>query len=80
MAALPDFHSARFDTAATRGPRYFTSNNAVGSTMAFRALGGLDTSFCLPAGEDRDLSDRWQAPSWPQVYVRDALVPHHHVM
>ncbi len=77
---LIDFLYARFDSAATRGPRFFTSNNFAGSTKSFRALGGFDTSFRLPAGEDRDLTDRWQAAGWPQVYVRDALVQHHHVM
>lgn len=77
---LIDFLYDRFDTATTRGPRFFTSNNFAGATASFRALGGFDTTFRLPAGEDRDLTDRWQAAGWPQLYVREALVQHHHVM
>ncbi len=77
---LIDFLYDRFDSAGTRGPRFFTSNNVAGARASFRALGGFDASFRLPAGEDRDLTDRWQAAGWPHVYVRDALVQHHHVM
>ena len=77
---LIDFLYDRFDSAATRGPRFFTSNNFAGAAASFRALGGFDTSFRLPAGEDRDLTDRWQAAGWSQVYVRDSLVQHHHMM
>jgi glycosyltransferase involved in cell wall biosynthesis len=77
---LIDFLYDRFDSSATRGPRFFTSNNFAGAKASFRALGGFDTSFRLAAGEDRDLTDRWQAAGWPHVYARDALVQHHHVM
>lgn len=77
---LIDFLYERFDSAATRGPRFFTSNNFAGAAASFRTLGGFDTSFRLPAGEDRDLTDRWQAAGWPQAYVRDAIVQHHHAM
>ena len=77
---LIDFLYDRFDTAATRGPRFFTSNNFAGATESFRALGGFDTTFRLPAGEDRDLSDRWLTAGWPHEYVPEALVQHHHVM
>ncbi|WP_309669258.1 glycosyltransferase family A protein [Gemmatimonas sp.] len=77
---LIDFLYDRFDSAATRGPRFFTSNNFAGATASFRAIGGFDTTFRLPAGEDRDLTDRWQAAGWPHVYAREALVQHHHVM
>jgi glycosyltransferase involved in cell wall biosynthesis len=77
---LIDFLYDRFDAAATRGPRFFTSNNCAGAAAHFRALGGFDASFRLPAGEDRDLTDRWYAAGLPQQYLRDALVYHHSVM
>ena len=77
---LIEFLYDRFDSASTRGPRFFTSNNFAGATASFRALGGFDTRFRLPAGEDRDLTDRWQAAGWPHVYVPEALVRHHHAM
>ncbi|WP_411279135.1 glycosyltransferase family 2 protein [Gemmatimonas sp.] len=77
---LIDFLYARFDSAATRGPRFFTSNNFSGATASFRTLGGFDTTFRLPAGEDRDLTDRWQAAGWPHLYARHAVVQHYHVM
>lgn len=77
---LIDFLYDRFDAAQTRGPRFFTSNNFAGAATHFHALGGFDTSFRLPAGEDRDLTDRWLAAGWPQQYVPEALVHHYHVM
>ncbi len=77
---LIDFLYDRFNAATIKGPRFFTSNNFAGAAASFRAIGGFDTSFRLPAGEDRDLTDRWQAAGWPHVHAPQALVQHYHVM
>ena len=61
----------------TSSPNYFfTTSNIAGPRAGFVAV-GFDESFVLPAGEDRDLCDRWKATG-PLVYVARAVVDHCH--
>ncbi len=64
--------------ADSRQPPFFASNNLAVPAEPFRALGGFDTSFSRPAGEDRDLCDRWAASGRPLRPAPDAVVLHHH--
>lgn len=57
---------------------FFTSNNIAVSTEGFRCLGGFDTTFVGPAGEDRDLCDRWVRDGGALCYVPEAIVYHAH--
>lgn len=66
--------------AAGRGPRFFTSNNMCARTDLLRAMGPFDPSFRLPAGEDRDLCDRWTFAGHPLRYCPQAIVHHWHRM
>ena len=61
-----------------RRGRFFTSNNIAVSRANFRSVGGFDDSFCLAAGEDRELSDRWAAQGRPMLFVDEAVVDHYH--
>ena len=58
--------------------RFFTSNNLAMSADLFREMGGFDTSFPLPAAEDRELCDRWRQQGRPLRYTPDAVVHHSH--
>lgn len=62
------------------GSRFFITSNLALPTEQFRALGGFDTSFPLPAAEDRDLCDRWREAGHAMVYCRDAVVHHAHAL
>lgn len=58
--------------------RFFATNNMAVSAEIFRALGGFDESFVLPACEDRDLCDRWHHGGHRLRYVSHAVVHHSH--
>jgi GT2 family glycosyltransferase len=58
--------------------RFFTSNNVAMSADRFREIGGFDTSFPLPAAEDREICDRWRRHGRPLRYTPDAVVYHSH--
>jgi glycosyltransferase involved in cell wall biosynthesis len=61
----------------TSSPNYFfTTSNIAGARAGFVAV-GFDESFVLPAGEDRDLCDRWKVTG-PLIYVARAVVDHCH--
>lgn len=77
---LVDYLYEYYQGGRARGPRFFTSNNLCGAAEAVRALGGFAASFRLPAGEDRDFSDRWLASGAPLVYCPEAVVRHYHAM
>lgn len=66
--------------AGGRGPRFFTSNNMCARSDLLRALGPFDTAFRLPAGEDRDLCDRWTFTGHTLRYCPQAIVHHWHRM
>lgn len=59
---------------------FFASNNMALPTAAFRRLGGFCETFPLPAGEDRELCDRWRHAGLRLVYAADATVGHQHAL
>lgn len=59
---------------------FFASNNVAFPRRALLAIGGFDTSFARPAGEDRDLCDRWRRAGHRMTFVPEALVRHAHVL
>lgn len=77
---LVDYLYAYHARARSRGPAFFTSNNFAGAADTVRTLGGFDAGFSLPAGEDRDFCDRWQATGAPLHYCAEAEVRHFHAM
>jgi len=74
---LYEYYHSRTDS---RGPRFFSSNNMCARADLLRQLGPFDTSFRLPAGEDRDLCDRWTFAGRPLRYCPQAIVHHWHRM
>jgi glycosyltransferase involved in cell wall biosynthesis len=60
--------------------RFFTSNNLALPTEAFRQLGGFAESFPLPAGEDRELCDRWRHAGLRLTFAPTALIDHLHAL
>jgi glycosyltransferase involved in cell wall biosynthesis len=75
--AVLDYLYARYNTDPER-VRFFASNNLAVGAERFSRAGGFDESFRLPAGEDRELSERWLDEGGRLGYVPDALVTHHH--
>jgi GT2 family glycosyltransferase len=59
-------------------PRFLTSNNLALTRTAFVQLGGFDGSFPLPAGEDREFSERWRRSGGNIQYVGGPVVNHLH--
>jgi GT2 family glycosyltransferase len=59
-------------------PAFFASNNLALPRDAFLEIGGFDASFLEPAGEDRDLCDRWRRSGFDMVFAPDAVVHHAH--
>jgi GT2 family glycosyltransferase len=60
--------------------RFFASNNLALPTASFRRLGGFSETFPLPAGEDRELCDRWHHAGLRLVYTPDAMNGHQHAL
>jgi glycosyltransferase involved in cell wall biosynthesis len=60
--------------------RFFASNNLAAPREGYLALGGFDTTFPRPGGEDRELCERWHRDGRPLTEVPDAVVHHFHVM
>jgi glycosyltransferase involved in cell wall biosynthesis len=63
---------------APRRGRFFTANNLALPTAMFRALGGFDVNFLLPAAEDREFCLRWSHFGHPLLYAPEAVVHHAH--
>ena len=59
---------------------FFSSNNLVFPAEGFREIGGFDASFSLPAGEDRELCDRWIRFGNKIAYAPEAVVYHAHLL
>lgn len=59
---------------------FFCSNNFAVPAGRFWEIGGFDETFPHPAGEDRDLCDRWRLAGYPRVYEPDVIVHHFHAM
>jgi glycosyltransferase involved in cell wall biosynthesis len=59
---------------------FFTTSNLAVPAKRFHHMGGFDTTFSLPAGEDREFCDRWQSSGYSIRYVHEAVVHHHHCL
>jgi len=60
--------------------RFCPSNNLAVPRQAFLDLGGFDTKFPYPGGEDRDFSVRWIESGARLVFSAEAPVRHMHRM
>ncbi|MGH9928812.1 MAG: glycosyltransferase [Pyrinomonadaceae bacterium] len=68
----------RFYNADPNHARYFATNNLALPAEHFRAMGGLDLTWSISGGEDRDLCERWLRKGYPMTYVPEALIYHAH--
>jgi GT2 family glycosyltransferase len=59
---------------------FCASNNLAVPAAAFRDIGGFDEGFPFPAGEDRELCDRWRRSGRRLVYAPEVHVRHTHRM
>ncbi len=59
-----------------RGPGFVNGNNLATSRAAFESAGGFDPTFRTSAGEDRELSARFQRLGRPLAFSQDAVVEH----
>lgn len=74
---LIDYLYAYYDSNH-REARFVTSNNLALPSYHFHVVGGFDTSFSRPAGEDRELCARWLKHGFGIIYVPEVLVYHAH--
>ena len=64
---------------STRGwLRFLPTINLAFPADLFRAIGGLDHSWTISRGEDRDLCARWIERGWGLHLIPDAVVRHEH--
>jgi len=61
-------------------PRFFASNNMALQTDCLLEVGGFDTTFRRPGGEDREFCDRWQHAGYQLTFAPEAIVYHAHPM
>ena len=58
--------------------RYFATNNLAFPTKEFRSIGGLDLTWSISGGEDRDLCERWLRHGYRLVYAPQVVMHHAH--
>jgi glycosyltransferase involved in cell wall biosynthesis len=58
--------------------RYFATNNLAFPSQHFRAIGGLDLTWSISGGEDRDLCERWLRHGNRMVYAPKVVIYHAH--
>lgn len=66
-------HNANPDKAS-----FLTSNNLALPANRFHALGGFNTRFLLPGGEDREFCDRWFYHGYRMIYAPEVVAYHAH--
>jgi len=59
---------------------FCASSNLAVPAASFRAVGGFDPGFPYPAGEDRDLCDRWHLSGRRLVHATEVEIEHAHAM
>ncbi|MDR4494032.1 MAG: glycosyltransferase family 2 protein [Nitrospirales bacterium] len=64
----------------SQAPRFFASNNLAFSRNDFLTSGGFNPTYRVPAGEDRELCDRWTAQGRRLRFAPDAVVFHAHLL
>jgi GT2 family glycosyltransferase len=57
---------------------YFATNNLAFPAEQFRSIGGLDLTWSISGGEDRDLCERWRRHGYRMIYAPDVVVYHAH--
>lgn len=58
--------------------KFFTSNIFSVCTEIFRKIGGFNTAFPLPAGEDREFCNRWIHSGSGAIYLPQIVIYHSH--
>ena len=56
--------------------RFLPSSNLLVPADRFHAIGGFDTSFTFPGGEDREFCERWRRNGFPMTHAPEAVVHH----
>lgn len=74
-----DYLYAHYNVTADRAT-FFATNNLAVPAADFASVGGFDTSFPLPAAEDRDFCDRWRRHGRVLRYAPAAVVYHQHAL
>ena len=77
--ALVDFLCEQFNQHESQAP-LLTSNNLCVPSVAFRDIGGFDTTFAGAGGEDREFCLRWARAGLRSHYAPEAVVHHAHDM
>ena len=57
---------------------YFATNNLTFPAEHFRSIGGLDLTWSISGGEDRDLCERWVRHGYRMRYVPEVVIYHAH--
>jgi glycosyltransferase involved in cell wall biosynthesis len=57
---------------------FFTTNNVAFPAEQLAAVGGMDPTWSISGGEDRDLFDRWAQAGNGLIHVPEMVVHHHH--
>ena len=56
--------------------RFLPSSNLLVPAARFREVGGFDTAFSFPGGEDREFCERWRRRGFAMAYAPEAVVHH----
>jgi GT2 family glycosyltransferase len=72
---LIDYLIARSNASPDRA-RFLPSSNLLVPADRFHEIGGFDTSFPFPGGEDRDFCERWRRRGFEITWAPEAVVHH----
>jgi glycosyltransferase involved in cell wall biosynthesis len=75
--AVLDYLYSRWN-ANPEAASYFATNNLAFPSAEFRDIGGLDTTWSIQGGEDRDLCRRWQQHGLVMRFVPEMIIYHSH--
>jgi len=73
-------HLYAHHNADGRAATFLASNNVAFPRRELLEIGSFDARFPRPAGEDRDLCDRWHRLGRRMVFAPEAVVRHAHVL
>jgi len=73
-------HLYAHHNADGRAATFLASSNVAFPRRELLVIGGFDARYPRPAGEDRDLCDRWQRLGRRMVFAPEAVVRHAHVL
>lgn len=76
---LIDYLMERYNSSPGASPgaaRFLPSSNLLVPAAGFRAVGGFDTAFSFPGGEDREFCERWRRQGFTMTYAPEAVVHH----